>query len=781
MISSEDDIGAQEIEDDAESAARGEAAGGPLEKVSRTRRIPPEVPVFLFYLLAAAFLTWPVAAHFSRTVYGFPSDNLGQLWTWWWVRNASSFGGSASFSPLIGFPFGQRLPLIAAEFVSEYTARFLLLFTTQTVVYNLFVTSSFFLSGMTMYYLVRYITADRVVAFFGGLAFLVSAYHAIHATFSVNLALTEFMPLFILMLLIFMKRPSTGNAVLLFVTAVLVVGTSVHYGLFMAVFAGTFLFGYYVYRWMRVRHLSKVGVPGAGTAPSLNEKTLLLSLAVIFAVVVIVIPLFYANQASMNQAGNYPTRAAPGSVRNLDMDVGGSATPLAYVLPEQQNRFLGWITRNVASNRVGFYANSLYLGLAVMLPAILAIVLLFRRKRDDGDMTGQTESGIAPKSTRPRMDPPEYERALAWGLLFSAVVAFVLSMPPYFHIGSVKIWLPSVVISHALPWLRWYLRFGVVLEICLILLACLGLNWLRRERGRRWTLVLVAFLSVFVFLECIIVPPFKYFTLTNHPPGIFSRVEKENFPGGLVIYPAFEPGFFNSQRYMNYQQAFKKPMLNGAFDNSDGEALRRTVYNPYNPQTPAILSRMRLNRVVYLDNMFEHYEGTEKSEQEITHIPPGLEVEQRVKSDDMFGSGYLFKVTAPAADLVPIYQGDITVPHIDKGRITVRLIEREGILKLVNYAKKPLNVRFMLPVTNLGFEHSLVLTQDGNELWRGKLEDGRSTVIDVPALSVPAGGTELYLDVSGTESILSHDEAGVFGTETASVKIGDVATAVIGK
>ena len=48
----------------------------------------------------------------------------------------------------------------------------MLRFTTETVVYNLFITSSFALSGISMYYLVRHLTHDRRAAFFGGFVYL---------------------------------------------------------------------------------------------------------------------------------------------------------------------------------------------------------------------------------------------------------------------------------------------------------------------------------------------------------------------------------------------------------------------------------------------------------------------------------------------------------------------------------------------------------------------------------------------------------------------------------
>jgi len=218
---------------------------------------------------------------------------------------------------------------------------------------------------------------------------------------------------------------------------------------------------------------------------------------------------------------------------------------------------------------------------------------------------------------------------------------------------------------------------------------------------------------------------------------------------------------------------FQKPMLNGGLDDSDGEALRRTVYNPFDPDTPRILRRMGIDHVVYLDKMFREYEGRESPEQEITHLPPGLKLVKKVKSNDIFGSGYLFEVTASPADLVPIYQGDITVPHLDN-RATVRLMERDGIIRIVNYSGKPLNTRVIVPIANLEYEHPFTLVEGDKVLSRGTLKGNDSAFIDIPSLTVPKGGTVLHLVAGGREFKLDAGEGSTFGTMNATLKIGDV-------
>jgi len=776
VVSSEEDRNSLNRNEGGRAAAV-QVAGNAPEKGTWIRRILPEAPIFLFYLAVAAFLTWPVAAHFTRSVYGFPSDNLGQLWVWWWYRNAHLFGAHASFSTMTGFPFGQGLPTVSAEFVVEYSARFFLLFMTPAVVYNMFITSSFLLSGVTMYYLVRHITHDRSVAFFGGFAYVISAYHAVQATYSVNLAMTQWMPLFILMLLLFMKKASLRNAALLFVAGLLVMGTSIHYGFFIGIFTIVFLIGHFAYKRLVARKYAN-DHPGSAVEPVVvNRKTVALVLLVILGILLVIFPLFLLSQYQIGKAGKWPTRPTTGGLRNTESAIGGAARPLNYVLPEEDNRIVGWITKRYAPNRINFYSNSLYIGFTMIVMAMFAIVLIFRRRKtcqeeDDPDEPNEKLAWESRRKDSP-LDPPTDERALAWGLILATVVAFILSMPPYLKIGGTSIPLPSVILRYIVPWLRWYMRVGAVLIICIILLASLGLAWLKRRMKPGWGVALIALLTVVLFLESTLVPPFKYFTLSDKPPGVFETVATSEFTGGIVVYPAFEPGFFTAQRYLYYQTMFKKPMLNGGLDSSDGEALRRTVYNPFDPDTPRILRRMGIDHVVYLDKMFREYEGRESPEQEIKHLPPGLKLVKRVTISDPFGSGYFFEVTAPPADLVPIYQGDFTVPHLDD-RATVRLMERDGIIRIVNYSGKPLTTRVIIPISNLEYKHPFALVEGDKVLLRGTLKNNDSTSIDIPSLRVPKGGTELHLVAGGREFKLDSGEGSTFGTTSATLKIGDV-------
>ncbi|MBU1672453.1 MAG: hypothetical protein KKF41_07575 [Actinobacteria bacterium] len=786
----------------------GDGGSGVEARGSLFARFGPEAVIFLFFAAMAVFMTWPMILRMTTSTYGFASDNQGVMWMWWWARNAGDFGAKASFCPLIGFPFGVPLNVFLFEPVADLTERFLLLFGNEVFVYNLELLASFLLSGVTMYYLVRHITGDRRAALFGGFAYMACVFHAYNSMIFIHLAMTQWMPLFIMTLLLFIEKPSWRNAIWLAVAGLLVGGTSVHYAFFMWIFTVTFLVGRFAYlRWHTWRITRQD--PSVRREPVVfNRRTALLGLGVVVVVTALTVPFYFKGFSNLEQTGQWQTRLTPGAVRNVETAVAGSAKAYDYVLPNKENFLLGGITNSIAGDTINSFENSLYLGWVVILLSVFAlVVMLGQGHRESREARAGALAPTEPPEGEPEVEAPPSDahgarplsleppagvkrrpagrtdttfgtagqRALGWGLIVSAAAAFILSLPPYIHLGSARVPMPSMAFQFIAPWLRWYQRFGIVVLLCLVILGSMGVaSLLSRLKRVPWEAVLVALLAL-SFLETTLVPPFKTFDFSK-TPDVYQRIAEFPDDAGTVIYPAFEPGFFASARYMLYQRDFRKPMLNGASENTDGEALRRTVYSPFNPATPGILSRFGIDHVVYLGEMFRKYEGTEAtSEAEVAFLPPGLRMDERIKSDDDYSDAYIFEVTAPEADFVPIYLGDITVPHIDKGRRTVRLMESEGIIEILNFTEEDAHVSLSLPMTNMAFAHDIRLVSGGKTLWQGRLEDAQETTATVPDMPVPADGARLEILVDGPALELSPGEAFVFGTNDASLKIGDLA------
>lgn len=791
----------------------------------------PEILIFFFYFLVTALLTWPLIIKFNTSIYGFPNDNVGSIWSMWWFKNASALGGTADFTLLKGFPFGTNLTgFSVAEPVIHYGERFLLLFLNEVAVYNLEIFSGFFLSGITMYYLVRYLTGDRRAAFFGGFAYVVSTYHAYNALYFERLSMTQWIPLYVLALLVFIRKPKPKYAILLGLAGILVAGTSIHYGLLMGVFTAGFLVGRYAYirisYWLKNRNSEiRVNLPW-----KINRKTLALSLLALAMVIVVILPFFYMNVWNLSPPGEWETSTSPAQVRSLTQSFWGSAFPREYVYPCKLNPTFGWITDKMLGTKARAFGESLYLGWTIILLALLGVFLgggwLSRRKRRRaGEEREPREEPVGETEPEKAESILSYNRnrAVIWGFLVGGLTCFIFSLQPYVTIGSTRIPTPSMIFRYLMPWFRWYMRMGQGVIFAAIVLACFGLVWLLGKlKGSLKEVVLVA-LSGILFAEMIIIPPFRNFDF-EHIPEVYRQIEEMPEGTSFVFYPAFETAYFNNSLLHFYQRYFQKPLLNGAYDNSEGEALRRTVYNPYNPATPSILSRFGITHLALMKEMFDEYEWYEEDpeldralayrmilnpgdpantlgllspltmpvavtanlldnlewyeEQSslLSMLPPGLILERSYHDTEMFGDVNIYRIEAAPADIVPLYLGDISVPHMDAGVITVRLVGRGGTIKLLNFTEEAKEVALELPVRNLSIPHHvfLVSSETGEVLSEIELSGSEEGMLRVNSLTVPPEGRDLLLQVSGGEVGVGQNEITLFGYEKATVSIGDV-------
>lgn len=744
------------------------------------RGIPAEAPTFLAYLAVTLFLTWPLITRFTTSIYGMPGDNLGEIWAGWWCRNAGSFGASASFCPLVGFPFGTELGTFPMEPLDLVFRRFFLLFFNEVIVYNLLMFLSFFLSGITMYYLVRYLTGDRRLAFFGGLAYLVMPFHAVHSLLiGGGLSMVQWMPLYILVLIKFTRKSSGKNAAYLALGAILVAGTSVHYALFMGVFTAAFLAGRFIAGRISLRRTLK-SEGGEGEVPrGLNKKTLVMSLLVILVVVVVVLPFFYFSVAGSNQPGKWPTSITPGESRSGEVIVWGAASPADYILPNVYNPIMGEIFRTGLSHGGRFWHRSLYAGWVIIVLAAIGLFFAARGKDDPRFVSAGSGQGNTQVQTSPGVPVGGSTRygQVTWGFASAALVCFVLSLKPEISFGSFTIPMPSKIFGSLAPWFRWYMRIGVVVNICLILIACFGFHWLLdRLKGRNWALLMVP-LTIVLVLEMIIVPPFQNFRFDTIPE-VFRGVTRLPENSTLAFYPVDEGGAFTTSNIRFYQRWFEKPMLNGASGNSDGEALRRTVYNPFNEATPGILSRFDISNLVLFDDW---YRDADPDGQATSVLPPGLDLVESFDGEDAFGNAHIFRVSASKADLVPLYLGDISVPVLDEGTTTARLVVWEGVIRILNFSGGDAIVNLRLPVSNPFTPREVVIENGGQVLWRGDLDSGEEVVAEINDLVVPGEGIDLHLFTTGTIHRLTAREIPLFGTEFASFRVGDLGITVPGE
>lgn len=759
--------------------------------------LPPEIWIFAFYLACALFLTWPLIAHMNSSVYGHPADNLGSIWVNWWYKNHGAFGGSTFSTTMLGFPFKSSLGF-PFEPLGYLYWRFLMLFTNEVIAWNVDTILGFFLSGVTMYYLVRYILADRRVAFFAGFAYLFAVYHAAYAAYiGAALGATQWMPLFVLCLLKFLDRPRWKTAVYLALSAVLVASISLHYGLFMAVFTGAFLVARWIYN--AIRRSREEGIKSSiAKGLQVNRKTALMSLTVILILVVAIMPFFYIFVAMYNPSSNWPTSPLPSELRIPELRENSGALPVQYIAPNTNNPVLGNVGAKMLKGTLYSFGNTSYVGWSILALAIACpFVWMKRRKgRKKGgekeesepvpeDATGGKTDAAPDKphaSSRERQEEAPGSdalpvrcgvktRATLWGFATAAVVAFLFSLRPVYHIGKLTIPMPSALLGTVAPWFRWYNRFAVVVALCLIVIASFTIYRLLLLRKRMLAFLIPIALIIFLAVEMVLVPPFRKFDFATVPP-VFKRVSELGKDAAVAYYPMEESGPFVTSLLMFYQRYTRKPMINGAVANSDGEAMRRTVYDPYDPAVPGILSRLGIENMV----LFEGQIG-ESGEFRLDpgKLPAGLEQVERFRDKQVYGNARLYRVTSPPAELVPLYLGNISVPYLLKDRTIIRLLDETGTLKILNYSKKDQRITFRIPVTNRFPKQQVeVALPDGKPLFRTVMGKDQAGIIELRNLLVPANGLDLEISARGSFHPLTKYEVVVYGVQQATLELGNV-------
>ncbi|MFA5157016.1 MAG: hypothetical protein WC532_06460 [Candidatus Omnitrophota bacterium] len=159
--------------------------------------------VFLAAILAYCFFTAvffsPCLKEIALSLIGPAEDNLSHFWDIWWANKVFvGHSGSMAFSNYIFYPEGSSLLFQAFSFYNLFIAVILKQFISPVFAYNLLILSTFVLSGIGAFLLVRYLTKDPFAAAVGGFIFAFNPSHFAHSLHHIELATIQFIPFFVL-------------------------------------------------------------------------------------------------------------------------------------------------------------------------------------------------------------------------------------------------------------------------------------------------------------------------------------------------------------------------------------------------------------------------------------------------------------------------------------------------------------------------------------------------------------------------------------------------------
>jgi hypothetical protein len=168
-------------------------------------------------------------------------DPLFSIWRMGWVAHQFSGDPRGLFDGNIFYPTPLTLTLSDSMLLPSLTAVPLLKAgVAPAVAYNVLLLSGFVTSGVTAYFLIKRVTRSVPAAFIGGLMYMLYPYRAEHYS-HLELQMTQWMPLSLLLLLRFRDSLRLRDALLAALCAVATLYSSMYYGVFFPFYAAAVL------------------------------------------------------------------------------------------------------------------------------------------------------------------------------------------------------------------------------------------------------------------------------------------------------------------------------------------------------------------------------------------------------------------------------------------------------------------------------------------------------------------------------------------------------------
>lgn len=685
------------------------------------------LPVTLLFLVLGCVLTWPLVTHMSSGFFGFGNDNWGGIWNGKWIHDAFWGPEKTGFTKEIQFPFGYQFD---DRYIQPYDRFVDILFGAigdGLFAYNLMVLLSFPLAGVSMYALAKYLTASAPASILAGIIFTASPFHVAMSMQYPPMASIFVAPLFVLALLVAVRRGRIMDAVWLGAAFALVWIVSYYYGWFAIWFAIPFLVGvalvglWRARRERRVKEALRDGVKFVVSRGAVAAGT--------FLVLAVPLLLNLINKVLSNQS-TYARQEA-------DLDY-TAVRPWQYVLPPHDNPVFGSLTRDAILNHTGIlpvYEQSVYLGAGAGLLALLALVWWSR--------------------ARPAA------RVAYIPLLLGAAFCVVLTLGPKipYNVTSIGDWLspgtnphfdgPVAWIYDLSPNFRYYGRAFVFVSTVVASLAAIRFALLlarfKADRKPWIPWLATAALSAVVLLEFIGVPPSRFVDLST-PPWVQAV---KDLPGEapVIEYPLGEYSSPRSLQDNYWQTRHGHPTVNPPLT-PESQAFQRSVDDPDSYLTGRILSRAGVKYAVI---------RTDLPSPTFPPYQPSLPIEEMRRTDGSKNPWFqpyrrtkdavIYKVL-PKPSRVTDYAvvgfeagwGDLEVDATGRWRWTRN---PDSLLTIYSSRDVP-KAKMSFLATSFNEPRTMRLSIDGKEIYQREVPVGKAITVKVP-LSLRKGAQKILM------------------------------------
>jgi hypothetical protein len=604
---------------------------------------------FLFFCVLSLFFTYPLIFKMQTALYGmfFNTDIRGEVWYLWWYKYAFIHRLNYLFCPLVSAPFGLDLSHLPIFWIPLALSRWSSIFLNPILFCNIATILSLILSGFFTYLLVDRLTTNKIASVLAGLIFTFSPYHLNKIMEFSFYFVGNWIILFILTLFALREHLSLKNIIFCSLAYSLVLSFNAYYGFFCLIFSmGLFLFSFFYQR-----KIFFESVKNAYTYKDV-KKEIFSGLRFIGGASVAFIGAVLINSPSLIQMAkdiffgqSASHKATLGFVRSFDYLIAQSARPLSYLLPASTHPIFGNFTKSMFGSIFygrGSIEQTLYLG---WFPLILAFIAFrqWKHKRLHADQYPQYQSSK--------------ENFYIGFFIFSAWLAFFFSMPPVVDLGLFKLYLPSYFTYKILPMFRAYARFGVIVMLCVSVLAGYGIKFiLEKIKTKKIKLFFLICIFCSIMFEFTNIPPTHVADLTKLPQ-VYAWLKQQ--PGDFIIaeYPMTlsSPGeAWTNYDYLFYQTRHEKKLVNGANIGTDAFKIKEKILRVEDKSTPSILKALGTKYIILHTDLYK--EGVSKNVVEVIGEAPSLDKIEGYRFLKAFGSDLVYEVVAKPLSLDAILQ-----------------------------------------------------------------------------------------------------------------------------
>ena len=451
---------------------------------------------FLVLMVAA---TWPVALNMRGVMFGFPGDTFDHVWMNWWHAHAWDNRIDWERTPLIDAPVGKDFSQLAMQPTWRWSGIVLTKIGGEIFAFNFLVLASFFLSGVTMYFLARHVGAARGAAFIAGAAFMLCPYHVWHSYQHLTLAAVQWIPLYLLTLFRLREKATFPRAIICGLVFALVMLENYWYGGFMILATALFFIVSLIWKARQKEGFALREILCAVIAVAVGAA----------AVAPWIVPI-----AKRGVAGQEPLWPAMLVYQRTPEDAAAlAASPVDYVRPPSNHALWGGAFPEPRFAQ----EKTIYVGIVILA---LAFVGLAGAARFGG-------------------------RALFAAVFFGILViaAFNLSLAPFAIIGN------SVA-----PMFRAYARLAVLLEAALCALAAMGITLITLKT--RWGGAALGCIFALVVLDFAYIPA-QSATDVSKTPEVYTWLAEQ--PGDFIVTEIPTARFTNYDRF--FQRIHHKRVL----------------------------------------------------------------------------------------------------------------------------------------------------------------------------------------------------------------------------